>query len=251
MGVAGEGRLAAFSESSAVVAGEGEDVFGDRAVGGEDALGAGRARAGLAGAARARGAVELEEVREIEGQQARGADEGAGDGGAGLGRGAGEDGLGAGIGQEEGEVGGLAADVMIRDVAEPAAAAGEMGGGGALARREGGVARRVGARGAPGALGEAVEDGEDAGAGALEAQGCQREEEGEEAGADGDAGDEGGEDGVQALGDCPHRVRGVVVRGRHRRLPCPCHGEVYTPVVGPMQEVSLKKCYVGVAAGLG
>ena len=63
-------------------------------------------------------------------------------------------------------MGGVAADVVIGDGAEPAVAAGEVGrgGGGALA----GCGRAV-ARGAPGAVGQGGEDGDQPGAGAQEA----------------------------------------------------------------------------------
>ncbi len=124
------GGSGAFSESSAVVAGEGEGAFRDGAVGGQEAY----RRRPMCGAAepdagRARGAGELELVGEIECQEAGGAAEKAGEGGAGLGGGAGEDGLGARLVKEMGELAGMGADVVVCHVAEPAGAAGEVGGG--------------------------------------------------------------------------------------------------------------------------
>ncbi len=86
----------------------------------------------LPSARRAWGAGELELRGEIEPEQAGGAAQRADEGGAGGGWGAGEDGLGAWVGQQVGELAGVGADVVVRHVAEPAFAAGEIRCGRAL-----------------------------------------------------------------------------------------------------------------------
>jgi len=72
----------------------------------------------------------LQAVRQGEVEQARGAAQGAGERGADVRRGAVQDRLSAGRGQQVGELGGMGADGVVGDVAQPAAAAGEIGDGG-------------------------------------------------------------------------------------------------------------------------
>ena len=224
MGV-GEG-LGALAESSAVVAGEGEGVAGDGAVGGEEGSGFGgadrRAPLRLPPASprgeknrffdtrAARGAGELEDIGEVEGEEAGGAAQGADGGGAGAGGRCGEGAGGGGVVEQGGELGGVGADGVIGDGAEPAAAAGEVrrGGGGALA----GGGRAV-ARGAPGVVGQGGEDGEEAGAGAHEAAQGQGEMGGEARFVDGGGLEQGPEGETQYECQLTEGVGRLIVRG--------------------------------------